>query len=280
MRVLLLLALVALVAGKYDGLGYELDRTFLIFKSQPTTVSAAKGKGFTLFGGNGNCKEGLGIAYQPKGGDIKSNSYNVWYTKGGQLTGFSVRTFSAPPSNLVGTYWIKVPGHNIWDITITTRPAHEICSGHTYDDEPVGTEIRINNRYTVPRTYYDAQQAGWQRGSCIPGMGTHFSWDLKSQGNMTWEAHSLMPVMPMYNVQTGNISAVLININNQQPTEPFAGDWEGPFSDHLWCLNWCKHSGCDWKGSSGHWSSMHWLFESVFDNSCHGAICNSLWPFD
>jgi len=248
--------------------GDRLLRTFGVFKTQPTSPGDAEQQGFSVFT-EGCTKFGYGYS-SGTDGPTKSNSAILYFTEGGQLSGFGTRLWGDVPEELVPDYWMQNDDGS-YDLIIQTRASNFICSGNT-DENLLGDRILINGQQNIPLSMPVAQGAGWVEGNCIPKMGIHHAYDLHAPGNQTWDYTSLVPVLPMYSAQTGAITAVLIASSDAQRIEPF-GDWEGPFINYLFCKNWCSGTGCDFKGVSL-WTTMHWLFEDPSLNTCTGAKCS------
>jgi len=251
-------------------LGDRLLRTFLIFKQQPLTVADAKAQGFVMFT-TGCTRFGMGYA-SSAGGPTKGNSAILYYTQGGQLAGFGSRMWGNAPAALVGEgYWMDTNvGDDSYDIIVQTRDPTMICSGAT-DNNKLGDRLVINGQMTIPVTSSAAQSVGWVEGNCIPKMGIHHAFDLNTPHSQSWNSSSLVPILPMYSPQTGRVTAVLIASPDAQRIEPL-GDWEGPFTNSLFCKNWCANTGCTFSGAT-FWTTMHWLFEDPASNVCTGAKC-------
>jgi len=248
--------------------GDRLLRTFGVFKSQPLTSDDAQSQGFKLF--TDGCGQ-FGYGYSKgNGGPTKGDSAILYFTEGGQLSGFGTRMWGNAPDNLIGDYWMD-NGDGSYDLIVQTRDASMICSGDT-DGNQLGDRVLINGEVNIPLAMTAAQSAGWVEGNCIPKMGIHHAFDLNAPFDQTWNYTSLVPVLPMYSASTGAITAVLIASSDAQRIEPF-GDWEGPFINYLFCKNWCGNSGCKFPGVTL-WTTMHWLFEDPAQNQCAGALCS------
>jgi hypothetical protein len=339
-----------LIGAVRGDVGNVLERTFLLFKSQPLNSSAAEEAGWTSFT---DCDPNFGIAYAySSGGPDADNSPILYYTQSGQLAGFGERVWGQPPEALVGQFWRPV-SDGVFDITISTRDPSVMCSYDIFDYENVigrvffsfsscscshyllspflflarsarplfpsppmqkerknlhhvilGDRLMINQEFNIPLTMGDAEKAGWVMGNCINKMGIHHAYDLNQPGGQTWNVSSLVPVQPMYNVETEAISAVLFWMPDLQNIEPL-GDWEGrlrtqkdttnscffflllpnsylllsfspsegPFVVDLFCKNWCANSGCTFSDVTV-FTTMHWMFTDPDLNSCTGAPCS------
>jgi len=252
-------------------LGDRLLRTFLVFKNQPLTQSDAVSQGFVQF--TSGCTQ-FGYGYgKSSGGPSKGDSAILYFSAGGQLAGFGSRMWGSAPAALIQQgYWMATNvGDGSYDLILTTRDPATICTGATDTANVVGDRLLINGQMSIPLVMSAAQQAGWVEGNCINKMGVHHAYDLNAPSQQTWNASSLVPVLPMYNPVSGHITAVLLASTDAQRVEPF-GDWEGPFINALMCKNWCANTGCTFPGVT-FWTTMHWLFEDPTLNVCTGARC-------
>lgn len=157
-------------------------------------------------------------------------------------------------------------------ITITFRDG-DMCTGETFAD-PLGDSVIVNKAtsgFPVPITLSGAISAGWGKGGCIGGMGTHWSFDLAAsyvEGGvcalcepgvaplahrdapapaaaafacalnshrplLSYNVSTLVPVTAMYESDTQAIGAILIQTSAIQEHIPAVGDWEGPFPPSL-----------------------------------------------
>jgi len=272
---LLLLVLATILIGNVDGQIFktydQLYRSFLIFKQMPLNTTTAEAMGWTAF--SGVCDPNLGIAYSSgDSGPTETSQGFLYFTMAGQIAGFGARVFSDGVSlNLIPKYWVPVDGiNNTYDISLIFRDPSYMCSGEV-SPYVLGDRISINNNIPLPQTSDDATSQGWVAGACITEMGIHYSLDISSPGMMTWNSSTLLPVMPMYGVDDHQIKAILINSATFQYTEPI-GEFEGPFNNAFFCLNWCSDTGCTFSGTDI-WTTFHWLFTNYKDVSCAGAPC-------
>jgi len=272
---LLVLVGVLFVIGNVDSQPFttynQLYRTFLIFKTMPLNTTDAEAMGWTAF--SGECDPNLGIGYSSGySGPSETSQGFLYFTMAGQIAGFGARVFTdSVPVNMIPKYWVPVNGiSNAYDISLMFRDPSFMCSGKT-SPYVLGDRISINNMFPLPQTSDDATAQGWVAGQCIGEMGIHYSLDITSPGQMTWNSSTLLPVMPMYGVNDKQIKAILINSASYQYTEPI-GEFEGPFTNGLFCLNWCSNSGCTFSGTSI-WTTFHWLFTDYKSVSCSGAPC-------
>jgi len=280
MKIVLLVACFSLVmlsccsnnnGASATDVGTELLRTFILFVDQPLNTSQAEYNGWTQFG---SCDDQFGNAYSLGGsyGPTPDNSPILYFDGDGQVAGFGERIFGEPPLALISRFFRPVEGqNNTYDISVMFRSG-SLCSSGDGSSYVLGNQLSINNNFPIELTASDAANAGWLMGDCIPKMGTHYSYDLNAPGSSTWNVSSLVPVMPMYNVDTGFVSALLFWMPGLQNIEPL-GDWEGPFIPTLFCGNWCSDSGCSWDGVIV-FTTMHWFFSDPSQNDCTNAKCS------
>jgi len=272
LRVVLLASLICFASA--GSVGDRLLRTFLLFSPQPLTIDAAIEQGWRNVSNSPGCDPDFGIMMTSvERGPDKGDSATLYFTAGGQLAGFGSRHWGHPPASLIPTFWRPAAGFStLYDVSIRTRDTSLMCSGATAP-ERLGDRLVISaSNMSIPLTMPDAEQHGWVMGNCIGQMGIHHAFDLNAPGSQTWNASSLVPVLPMFNTHTHAVSAVLFATPKPQESEPF-GMWEGPFFNFLFCKNWCENSGCDFPGIEA-WSTMHFMFTDPAKNTCRGAPCH------
>eukprot|EP01088_Endostelium_zonatum_P009760 TRINITY_DN2306_c0_g1_i1.p1 TRINITY_DN2306_c0_g1~~TRINITY_DN2306_c0_g1_i1.p1 ORF type:complete len:280 (-),score=45.74 TRINITY_DN2306_c0_g1_i1:40-879(-) len=267
------LACVSVCYGQFSTYN-QLYRTFLSFKKQPLTLQDAQNQGWTAFNGQ-QCKSGFGIAYSSSSsGPTEFSSGFLYFTPAGQISGFGVRVYSSyVPQNLIQAgYFIPVQGvNNAYDLSVIFRRNSDACSSSS-SPLVLGDRLLVNGVYSIPLNSSSARAAGWVEGACIKEMGTHWSLDTTQNGSMSWNSSNLFPLMPMYGPQDGQIKAVLIPTPSWQYTFLTGGEYEGPFTNSLMCLNWCTNSDCTFSGTHV-WTTMHWLFTDYTQVTCDGAKC-------
>jgi len=259
-------------APSVHAFGDRLLRTYFLFENQPLTASAAQAAYWTNVNAAG-CDPRFGYQYSNPSGISKSNPTFLFYTAAGQLAGFGIRVWGTLPAPLLKAgLWIPaLDGEaDAYDIYLQTRSPSTLCSGAP-DSNAVGNTLNINGNFPIPLNMSVAEEAGWVSGNCIYQMGIHHAYDIAQPFNQTWDASTLVPVMPMYEPTTGNINAILINIWNYQRTEPI-GVCEGPFTSGLFCKNWCANTNCHFDGVSI-WTTLHWHFVDPSTISCSAAPC-------
>jgi len=264
MQKLLLVVAICIAASFAQSIGDRLVRTAILYSSVPLTVSDAVDQGWTNFTG---CDPNLGIAYTNTGGSApsKGNPIVVYYTGGGQITGVGLEHFSAPRPGMEKFFLPNADGN--YRLTVSFRPAGDLCSSQMYD-EVIGTQLNVdqgNGDYQVPLNESAATTQQWTKGGCIGGMGTHWSLDLDTAPDMSWQASNLFPVVAMYNEQAGgSVSAFFITTPVLQRPEPL-GPWEGPIPSSLMCLNWCS-SACSF--DVNFWNTLHFYLDDHNLNTC------------
>jgi len=241
-----------------------LVRTALLYHDLPITTDDAVSGGWQNFT---DCDEDLGIAYTSSSSNepTKGHPVIIYFTAGGQIAGMGMVHFGAPISSLE-TYWQPFTSGN-YLITVSFRPNEDLCSGKVFD-EPIGTQLVVDQgsaNIQLPLSEDAATAAMWTKGGCIGGMGTHWSLDLSTAPQMSWESANLFPVVTMYNEQAdGVVSAFFITTPHLQYSEPL-GPWEGPLPTFLMCKNWCN-STCTWDVSM--WNTLHFYLDDHNLNTC------------
>jgi hypothetical protein len=281
--ILLLLAITALVAANPgplgdNNLGDRLLRTFLVFKQIPLTLSSARAAGFSNYDYYGNrntsCHDLTGIVVTNGGGAPgRTDQHMLVYNINGQLSGFGVRAWGLDSSY---PFWWQAPTDRLArDLFLTFRSG--LCNTQANSSLVLGDSLTVNSKFSIPLTRAAAIANGFVRGNCIGKMGSHFWYDIKTPGTMTWDATNLLPVLPMYlddGPNAGHIQAVLIASPRFQWTEP-VGMYEGPFTNGIFCKNSCKadQAACSNFKNSGPWATMHWEFNDPAQATCVNAPC-------
>jgi len=263
---------VFIFAQGQDDIADRLWRTFLVFSPVPLTVNEATANGWVNY--ITNCNTNLGIAYaQSSGGPTKTEPITAFYTAAGQIAGVGVTIWTDPPSQL-SDYWAPLKGSpSGYTVTVSFRDASSgiMCNGQNDSSLAFGDRAIIGQGsldFTVPTVRDDAITAQFTRGGCITWMGRHFGYDLQAHPQMSWLTQNLIPIMPMYNEATGKISAFLVNVPNWQDTEP-VGEWEGPFTNSLWCKNYCNTNCTTYNAKT--WSTIHFMLTDPYNNLCSSS---------
>jgi len=263
------------------GVGDRLLRTFLIFKNMPLTVNDAYNKGWDVYYYEGtHCAHDLGVVMTEDGnapGKLDP-TFLLFNYPAGQLSGFGVRAWGITPGpDLSPAFWKPVEGEDdAYDLFIIFR--NNLCSTSNTSSSPLGDFASINGNFSIPLWANQATAAGWYPGNCIKRMGAHYWYDLASPGSMTWNADTMVPVLPMYltsGPQSGYLHAILVATPQLQWMEPI-GEYEGPFPNFLFCKNACAkdQSACSQFTNSGIWSTMHWEFSDPSLADCANAPCS------
>jgi hypothetical protein len=109
-------------------------------------------------------------------------------------------------------FWRKVSGtDDTHEIYIRTRDAKLMCSGVKSPDV-LGDRLQINSFFNIALNASQALSQGWVPGNCIGKMGTHYAFDLAAPGRNTFNASTLVPVLPMYDAQRHTVNAILFNV--------------------------------------------------------------------
>jgi len=254
-----------------QGIGDRLLRTAILYKDIPVSATDAQNTGWTQYT---QCDPNLGIAYtySSSGAPSHFNPITVYYTQGGQIGGVALEHFGTPADGLE-KFW-QIQPNNTYRMSVSFRQPSDMCSGETFP-EIIGTQLVLDQGtvdLSLPLTENDATNAQWTKGSCIGGMGTHWSYDLSAAPEMTWVASNLLPIVTMYNeVNGGVLSAFFFTSPRVQLSEPL-GPWEGPIPSGLMCLNWCNNT-CSF--DSSFFSTLHFYLDDPSLNTCDNGRCPS-----
>jgi len=247
-----------------DSIGDRLVRTALLYHNLPITTEDAVSAGWVNVT---SCDENLGITFVNSGTNNPSKTHPIFlfFSSGGQITGVGMAHFGAPITSLE-QYWQSFTD-GTYRITVSFRPSGDLCSGAVFDED-IGTQLVVNQGsvdWSLPLSETAATEAMWTKGGCIGGMGTHWSYDLDTAPQMSWQSANLFPVVTMYNEQAGGgVSAFFITTPKLQFSEPL-GPWEGPIPDFLMCKNWCS-SNCTWDVSF--FNTLHFYLDDHNLNTC------------
>jgi len=256
-------ALFAFALGQ--GIGTQLSRTALLYYNLPLTASDAISAGWY---NATSCDPNIGIAYtQNQDGPSKGYPITLFFSESGQISGMGMTHYGQPVDG-VTQYWVPDSNGNAFMSVSFRDPSAGVCTPNNPLPETLGTQVVINQgavNFALPLNNQAAAQAQWTAGGCIGKMGTHWSYDLKTAPIMSWVPSNLLPVVAMYNNDTGDLSAFFFTTPNLQYSEPL-GPWEGPIPDGLMCLNWCS-SECDFGVSF--WNTLHFF---IIDPSLD--VCN------
>jgi hypothetical protein len=273
MNIFLLSFLVVACRG-YEGFGYTLTRTFFVWKEMPLNASSAEQQGYAMISTTSTCDPVYAISYAYGGSPSSSNPQVLHFTPAGQIAGVSLRLYDQPPAYLAQNGWWIPTDDNGWQISVMFRSSDELCSSNL-SPAILGYQPHIPNAEAsamqIALNATAAESEGWVRGNCITKMGIHHAFDLASPGQLTWNASTLLPVLPMYDNTAGTLTAVLFAFPKVEKVEPI-GDWEGPFPNFLFCKNFCS-SECTFAGAS-FWSTMHWWFTDYSLATCSGFQCS------
>jgi len=270
MKSTLFIALLFVIAfANGQGIGSSLSRTFKLFVDLPMQMQDAIDAGWTNYS---TCQPSLGIPFtEVSNGPTAGSPVTLYYTAEGQLAGLGVTHFGAPLPSLKN-YWQPLgdgSGNAFMSATFRAE-SFGICDPSSYDDNPIGTQVVINQgtfNLEIPLNTYQAETDQYTEGACIKEMGTHWSYDLETAPVMSWQAENFQPVVPMY--VNGSLTAFFFTTSQTQTPEPF-GEWEITLPSILMCQNWCG-SGCDWDVSW--WSTLHFFLDEPSTNTCTGD-CN------
>jgi len=248
----------------------------------PLTISDAFDDGWDLYSyyDNAVCAPALGVVLTLNGeAPSKTDpTFLLFNHPAGQISGFGVRAWGISPGPMLSpAFWKPVDGQDgAYDLFVLFR--NHLCTTGNTSSSVLGDFVSINGNFTIPLWLSQAASMGFYPGNCIKKMGSHQWYDLASPGSMTWDANTMLPILPMYlnsGPQAGFLHAILIATPRLQWVEPI-GDYEGPFPSFLFCKNACAkdQSACSDFTNAGIWSTMHWEFSDPSLATCENAPCS------
>jgi len=256
----------------FSGIGDRIWRTFLVFDPLPLNVDDAENNDW--YTSNSSCDNNLGIRYQQDGLPIV-----LYFTLGGQVSGLGIIRNDKPVSTLIPDFWKPLNDTGHYEITLSFRNANSgiLCSGNTAQ-EVIGDSLWINQdsiAMPIGLTKDQASELEWTEGHCITKMGTHWAYDTNTHPYISHTIATLVPIFPMYNDNTGLLSAFLVHSNYVEKVEPF-GIWEGPFIPYLFCKNLCPPCTFD----TNFFSTIHFMLTDPSMNICGDSCTNSTFAID
>jgi len=272
--VLISVLIITIAAQNSTPLGVTLIRSAGVDAQLPINYSAAVASGWVSYT---NCDPNLGIAVAHAGTPSVHNPLTLYFTATGAIAGIGYDVFGDQQSNLIQKgYWNLISSSNKqYRASVSFRPSTEMCSS-TRSQFLIGDRLILNADtigMRLPITVPDAITNGWTKGSCIQGMGTHWSYDVATHPKMSWQDANLLPVVTMYIEE--KISAIFFNtpVTQQSIFPPNSNDWDlVPIPTFLMCQNWCD-STCTW--GTSFWSTGHVFFynPSVLTCGCSSQVC-------
>jgi len=252
-------------------LGSTININPLHHESQPLKVSDAVRQGYAPV--QNKCIKGLGYPYAMGGKPSTSRATTLYYSAGGQLSGYGISIFGKANKALHGMvsrgYYKKSHDDDSYIMSLGFREGHsEICDEkHTFE-ETVGTALVINPQSIakkVPLTKDRAESESYHQGACIVGMGVHYIKDNKKAPDISWDGGALEPVVPMYDYGTGKLRSVFLSTPTKEYIPWFGTNgWDRPpepDGNKVMCWNFCSES-CPFSGADN-WHTSHLFFVSM-----------------
>ena len=260
---LLVAALTAVAQA--TSIGTHMAVTFPNFDEYPITAKDASAAGWMATGG---CDAYLGTPYTMKGeSPSKDHPLTLYFTQAGQLTGVGNTIFGSDvPDKLIDQgYWQTTGEKNTYFASVSFRAAHDVCSTSSFS-EPLGTQLVLNQgalNFNIPTTQANAEAELWTEGACMDQMGYHYSYDIESAPEQSWEAANLAPITPMY--WEGKLIAFFFSSADAQR---YVGSspWEVTLPNSFICYNWCEED-CTFSDNTW-WSTMHFLLNDYNAVQC------------
>jgi len=245
------------------GLGDRLVQDFLKFNERPLLASEAVKLGWVR---SSACTKGLGIGYTFGATSSAQNPTTLYYTAHGQIAGLSAEIYGPVQQALVTAGFVTAAKQPY--VSVGFREG-DVCDSDTQFDEPVGTVVVVNPAtiaYSIPLSVTAATQADYHKGACFDAMGVHWMYDLNTAPKMSWNASSLLPVIPMYWPTTGKLATVLFASTSNESSYNAGWDLPAGLSNALMCANTCDKD-CTFANTDV-WSTMHIFFHDPKTLTC------------
>jgi len=266
----------------------------------PTTTAEASDQGWMK--SDEACDSLLGEAWL-FGGELAINSpVTMYFTPevggvAGVVSGIEVDYYGSMQENLIGTYFSE-------ERTSSDGTYHSLAVALRSDDlcdtanpatpgnaEYIAISPSMANQIVPTHEDSPELQSDYKEGSCLQGMGYHWFQDVVGGPELTYEADTVVPVVPMYDSEDGTLNGIFFMATNAKQTgsKPnFENFWDASpglsqantFMDgtNPFCANLC--GGCQFTGSDdGMFATMHWFFKVTYGNkespdyeACGGAI--------
>jgi len=242
----------------------------------PTTASEAEKLGWQMSeraDGRGLCRTGLGVEYTE---DIPTHSkarpMSLFFDPdSGQVSAFSLRAWFSSDNNYNPLTW-KLPDFGVLEagerwVTVTTRDPGSICaagaglaqlkrantackydkSSNTEDIMLLGDRLVVNldpAGLSIPTTAPPDSAGKWKAGACMPNMSQHWAYPLDGEISSllgTNHGKEELPVIPMYSVSTGRVTALAFFTTEPQQTFRDGGIWDATGTPAQLCAgNFCE----------------------------------------
>jgi len=262
-------------------IGDRMVRDFNEYVSTPITTTDAKAQGWVPLGSMEECIGGLGVPWaESSSGADEHHPTILYFTPFGQISAIGVRIMGNVKQNLIDRGFFLSGGSDEAFISVSFRSMNDSCSAVQLGT-PLGDRLVINGgengiKYELPLTASEAEAAGWVKGACFAGMGTHYFLDLANAGSMSWKAANMVPIVTMYDMEsdgaTGAINAFFFASSDVQQSifPPNRNEWDRiPLHNYLMCKNWCD-SSCTFSDTS-FWSTYHVYLHDPKTVTCHGG---------
>lgn len=290
------------------------------FTPFPTTREAAEAAGWApietlekIASANGRCISYMGEPYGPNGKITIDDSMILYFSPRGQLSGIGVTVYrknlTAPMASPGSPYWEDfvaddgTPGSHI---SVATRDQDVCAQPALAFSETIGSQLFVNPRLLahrpgylngyIPLTPEGAVGAGFVKGSCFFGMGTHYLLDTAGgdgKGDLSYDTKNLFPVIPMYDTNTGALNAIFFSYSFAQtdgPAKAGAGNaqvgWDpalfvtpggGPGAAPM-CGNNCGEK-CFWTSGHGMLTKHVFLTDTTSPSTMAGCPMGQICTF-
>jgi len=249
------------------GLGDRLVQSFGVWIDRPLTTSEAVAAGWAK--ASDECVKGLGYAYT-YGTLSPSQPVTLYYSASGQIAGIGTEIYGPVQSALVAEGFVTKSSVNTHHISVGLRQG-DMCEKSTVFAEPVGDALIISPStiaHSIPLTTDAATAANYHKGACFDAMGVHWMYDTQTAPKMSWNASTLVPVVPMYWPTTGKLATFLFASTSNETGVEGAVGWDGigALPNSMMCINTCDKE-CTFAGTDV-WSTMHFFFHDPKSLTC------------
>ena len=247
-----------------------------------------------LYGGERSAKYSAAIYFTPETKDSP-----------GLLSAIETDIYGYVEENLVGLFFTqektsKDGAYHSISIALRNGEDEDLCAPVALGGNPPYVVISPGMaNMPVPLTEDDPElvRSEWQRGSCIPNMGYHWSRFLSPVTEMPYKTSELVPVTPMYSSRDGSLNGVFVMASSRQQTWPAQCDVnKGPTDPcpflsgelNMWdsspglnedtctrfymCSNFC--GDCRFTGTeAGRATTMHFFFKQTAFFTPDAEVC-------
>jgi len=281
-------------AGPSAGFGFEVfSRTNTKNVTLPTTTLEAEKLGWkvsTRVDGTGLCRTGLGVEYTENvPTHSKARPMSLFFDPNtGEVSAFSLRAWFSSENNYNPLTW-KLPDFGVMEhgerwVTVTMRDPAAICptsatvshfkganaaackTMNNKSNTMLGDRLIVNldaANLSIPTTVPTDSSGKWKSGACMANMSRHWAYPLDGQLSSllgTNHGKDVLPVIPMYSVSEGGVTALAFFTTEPQQTFGNGGIWDATGTPAQLCAgNFCEDAAKCQYGPEGN-SVFHVFF--------------------